>query len=204
MGVDLASTDAPFGLMPYGQLLGANMYAIVTANATAFYVGDMVEQSGTSYLTPHMGNLMGCAVEETGAAGTLLGSVLAVYDHNFKHLLYMPASTTGNSTIAGYALVADHADQLYLAQEDGDTSSIVAANVGLNVDLVSTASGSTNTGLSGMEIDSDTVASTSTLGFRIVGVHEDDTISSAGAAGNHCRFILKMNAAFKGSNSAGA
>jgi len=196
---DMASTDAAFGLEPWGNILHVGMYAIVTAYGTAIYHGTLMEAVGDSALTPHMGNLQRAAVEETGAAGSLLGAVVGIFDHNMDPLNYLPASTTGNNTIAGYVAVADHPDQEYIAQEDGDTSSMTSASIGLNVDMVGTG-GSTTTGISTMELDSDTVNTTSTLGLKVIGVHPEDTLSSAGAAGNWCRFIVKMNSAHRGSN----
>jgi hypothetical protein len=200
---DLAAVDMPDGLTPYGPVLRANYYSIVTSNAVAVYHGALMEAVGTTYYTPVFGNLPAAISEETGAAGTIIGAVLAIYDHNFCPVLYLPASTTGNGVIAGYALIADHSEQVYIAQEDGDTSSIVAANIGLAADMVGTT-GSTVTGRSYMEIDSNTIAGTATLALHVIGVHPEDTISSAGAAGNHCRFLVKINAAYKDAATAGA
>jgi hypothetical protein len=203
MGINMASTDAPFGLQPWGKLLGASYYAIVTANATAIHPGDLMERGATSLATPHMGQLMQALMEETGAAGSELGACLACFDHNFNPLLYIPVTTTGNGTIAGYVLVADDPMQTYIVQEDGVGESTVAASIGLNADMIATHAGSTVTGRSGMELDSSTKNTTATLALKILGVHPDDTISAAGAAGTWCRFIVKVNSAHLGSNIAG-
>lgn len=204
MGVDLASTDAPFGFQVYGPCLHASMYAVVTTYGTAIFIGDSGEIGGTAITTARFGTIQNFQVEETGAIGSMLGAVLSLYDSTGLPVNTIAASTTGDGTVAGYALVADHQDQEYLVQEDGDTSSLQVADIGLNIDGVSTAGGSTTTGLSGMEIDSNTVATTSTLAWKLIGVHPDDTISAAGAAGTNCRFIVKMNAAHRGSNVDGA
>jgi hypothetical protein len=203
MGTDMATTDAPFGFQPYGNILSANIYAVVTSNATAAFVGDLMEAVGTAITTSKFGTIQAAITEETGAAGSLLGACLACFDEDMMPCTSIAASETGDGTVAGYVLVADHPNQLYIAQEDGDTSSLQVADIGNNVDAVSTASGSTTTGLSGMEIDSDTQNTTATLAFKLLGVHPDDTISSAGAAGNHARFIVKMNSAYMGSNTSG-
>ena len=92
--------------------------------------------------------------------------------------------------------------QRYLVQEDGDTSSLQVADIGLNVDGVGTT-GSTTTGRSLMEIDSDSAATTNTLAWKIVGIHPDDTISAAGAAGNHARFIVMPNSSHLAANVVG-
>ena len=201
---DMASTDAPFGFMPYGDILRANWYAIVTEYATAVHVGDAAEIGGTAITTKRRGTIQNMQVEETGAAGSMLGSVLSLEDSSGVPVSYLAASTVGDGTVAGYALISDHPQQVYIAQEDGDTSSIVAANIGLNVEGISTHSGDTNTGRSKMELDSSSVATTGTLAWKLIGVHPDDSISSAGAAGNHARFIVMVNSAHKGSNVLGA
>uniref|UniRef100_A0A6H1ZLN7 Putative structural protein n=1 Tax=viral metagenome TaxID=1070528 RepID=A0A6H1ZLN7_9ZZZZ len=204
MGIDLASTDAPFGFIPYGNVLSANIYAIVTAYGTAVYTGDAAEIGGTAITTKLYGTIQNMQVEETGAAGSMLGAVLALFDSTGMPASYIASSTTGDSTVAGYALVADHPLQKYLVAENGVTSSIVVANIGLNVDGVSTHAGDTNTGRSKMEIDSNTVADTATLAWKLLGVHPDDTISAAGTAGNHCRFIVMPNSAHIAPNVVGA
>lgn len=191
----MGNSDRPFGLEPWGNILGTGLYAIATAYGTAVFNRDQVEHNGTSYATKYGGAVPGAAVEETGAAGSLLGSVLAVFDHNMDPLYYLPASTTGDGVVAGYVLVADHPMQKFLIQEDGDTTPVAAASIGLNADCISTHTGDTNTGRSKMELDSDTVNTTSTLGVKIHEAHPDDTINSA-----YCRFIVSINSHHNGSN----
>jgi len=201
MSMDQASTDAPTGLTPYGQVLSTQLCCIATNPTPAYYTGHMVEHGGTTLSTP-MGQLVSVAVEETGAAQSIFGVIIALYDSDYDPVKYLAAATTGDGTIAGYALVADHPRQLFVAQEDGDTSSMQIANMGLNVDCTG-VTGSTSTGRSYMELDSDTVANTATLALKILGPHPHDTISAAGAAANHCRFIVQINSAWADFNIAG-
>lgn len=202
--MDFATTDAPFGFQPHGELLRARYYAIVTEYGTAVFPGDAAEIGGTAISTAKMGTLQNMQVEETGAAGSILGAVLGLLDSDGMPTGSIAASTVGDGTVAGYALVADHPQQEYIVQEDGDTSSIVVANVGLNANGISTHSGDTDTNRSKMELDSSSVATTATLAWKILGVHPDDTISAAGAAGNYCRFIVMPNSAHKAANVVGA
>lgn len=199
-GPDHVSTDAAFGFIPWGPVIRANMYAIVTNNAVAVYRGMLMENVGTALLTPKMGYLQQAISEETGADGTIIGAVLAIFNHDMEPVKYLAASTTGDGVIAGYALIADSPDQLYLAQEDGDTSSLAAADIGLNVDAIGTT-GDTNTGLSYMEIDSSSKNTTNSLALKLVGIHPDDTIASGAAAGGHARFIVKINSAYMGNGA---
>lgn len=201
--MDMSTTDAAFGLEPWGPVLRAQLYAIATNPTNAIGRGTLMEATGTALATPKYGTLQGAIDEETGAAGTILGAVLATFDYKGDPCNYIAASETGNGTIAGYALIADHPQQLYIAQEDGDTSSLVAANIGLAADMVGSGVDS-NTGRSSMEIDSDTIAGTATLALRIVNIHPDDSISAAAAAGNHARFICFINSSYYGSATVGA
>lgn len=200
---DMSSTDAAFGFMPYGNLLSANWYAIITNYGTAMYVGHACEIGGTAITTARRGTIQNVQTEETGAAGSILGAVLAFEDSDGVPVSYIAASTTGDSVVAGYALVADHPLQRYLVQEDGDTSSIVVANIGLNVEGIGTG-GSTTTGISTMEIDSSSVNTTATFAWKLLGVHPDDTISAAGAAGNYARFIVMPCSSHIAANVVGA
>ena len=187
---DMASTDAAFGLCPWGGMkAGAcQMYSIVTSCAAGFYHGVLVEQGGEALLTPAMGYLQQCVPEEQGAAGSILGVVMALFDEDMTPVQYIATSEAGNSTIAGYALVCDDPYQQYIIQEDGDSSSLQAADIGLNAEAVGVG-GSTGTGISTMELDSSSKATTATLALKILGVHPEDTISTDGSAGTYCRFI---------------
>lgn len=202
MGIDMASTDAAFGFQPWGEVLRANIYAIVTANATALGPGMLMEAVGAGLTTKHFGTIQSAISEEGGAAGSILGAVLACFDENYMPVSYIAATTTGDGTIAGYALIADHPQQMYIAQEDGDTSSLAVADIGLNVEAIGTGV-STTTGLSTMEIDSSSKNTTATIGMKLLGVHPDDTISADAAAGNHARFICMVNTAHLAPNVAG-
>ena len=186
MGIDMATTDAAFGFAPYQELKHASMYAVVTSNAVQVCIGDSVETVGTAISTAKFGTLQAAITEETGAAGSHLGVVLACFDDDGFPINRIPVTTVGDSTVAGYVLVADDPEQEYLVQEDGDTSSLVVANIGLNCDAVSTGTPTaSNNYLSKMELDSNTIANTNSLAWKVIGVHPDDTISAAGAAGNY-------------------
>ena len=100
--------------------------------------------------------------------------------------------------MAGYVMVADDPTQLYVAQEDGDTTSLNIYAVALNAAAIATHAGSTGTGLSGMEIDSSTAATGAgtaiTLPLKILYAHPEDTVTNATTAGNRARWIVTINA----------
>lgn len=194
----MSNTDAPFGFKPFGPVIHAEWYPVATSYGTAIFVGDHVECTNTGLACKVFGGdtRMGVEIDVTGAAGDELGVVLNVMDSNGDPLSYLPASTTGDSVVAGYVLVADHPDQEYLVQEDGEVTPIAAASIGLNVAVISTHTGNTTNGVSKMEIDSDSVSTTNTLAYKILRSYKDDTVGSA-----YCRYIVKLNpnAAYLGS-----
>ena len=186
----MANTDAPFGFKPYGDVLRANWYPIVTSNGTACFVGDLMGAVNTGLVCKVFDGdtRMSVISQYAGGAGDIMGVCLELMDSNGVPISYLPASTVGDGVVAGYALIADHPDQLFLAQEDGDTTPIAAASVGLNADAISTHTGNTTTGLSKMEIDSDSVNTTNTLALRIVQSYKGDTVGSA-----WCRWVVIVN-----------
>jgi len=148
-------------------------------------------------LTPHHGYLPQVLQYTSGGLGLGVGVITACFDYHMKPVGYIASSEAGNSVIAGYVMVSDHPQQIYVVQEDGDTGSIGATGVGNNIDAIATHAGNTGTFKSGMEIDSNTSATTSTLAFRIIGIHPDDTPASASTVtGHHCRYLVQMNAGF--------
>lgn len=186
----MANTNAPFGFRPYGPVLHAEWYPIPTSNATAFYIGDWVEIQNTGLVCKVFGGdtRLGIEIDLTGAAGDELGAVIALMDHNGDPIKYLPTTQTGDGVVAGYALIADSPFQQFIVQEDGDTTPIAAASLGLNCVVTAGSGGSTKTGLSSHMLDSNTVANTNTFAVRIVQSYKDDTVGSA-----YCRFIVVPN-----------
>jgi hypothetical protein len=203
MGVDYSSTDAAFGFQPYGQMLRAQLYAVATAPTINVAVNDIVVHGSTMVSTP-VGYL---PIIEDGSVPDgdpqILGSVIACFDENMKHLQYIAATRTGNSTIAGYVMVADHPDQLFLVQEDGDGNAIDLTEAGMNCDLIAATlcAPDTNTGLSTMELDSTSAANTEALQFRLLWPHQDDTPATDTQA--NARWVVRANEHFYSATQAG-
>lgn len=190
MGIDMATINAPFGLMPWGNVLEAHMYCLKDTVETSIYHGDLMEHGGTTLLTPTYGQLIEAVREAEGAAGSILGAVLEIFDVDGDPILYMDDATVGNGTIAGYVLLADHPLQQFIAQEDGDTGSLQIADMGIVCKMIGTGVGDNVTGLSSMMIDGN--GGTGTPAVHLIAPHPDDTISAAGAASNYCRFICEL------------
>ena len=196
----MANNDAPFGFKPWGEVLRARLYGVITAPTINVMTNDMVH-GGLDSVAATQGRGQMMAIEDAniipatpGDNAQLLGCVLSCFDQNMVPISYIAATRVGDGTVAGYVLVADHPMQQFVAQEDGDTAAIVAADIGLNFDIYSPAlsAGNTSTGISKQEIDSDSHNVTVTIALRLFGMAypNQDTIGSAG-----CRWIVQVNPA---------
>lgn len=199
MGKDMASVDAPMGFQVYGECLRERLYAVATAPTIHVYHGDIVLHGGTAIATK-FGTLPiiedGAVPDGVADTQKILGAVTAVFDEHMDPVSYIAATEAGDSTVAGYVLVADHPDQLFIAQEDGVTNAIDLAEVGGNADIISVAlcAGNTTTGISTQEIDSDTAAATAALDVKLHFPHPDDTV--ANDTNCHARWIVSINTHF--------
>jgi hypothetical protein len=189
----MANTDKPFGFKPYGPVLRAEWYPVGTAYGYSIFHNDPIQRAATP--TGLVCKVFGSDTREsvilqatTGAAAVTLGAAIGFMDSNGDPLLYLPASTTGDSVVAGYVLVADHPLQLFVVQEDGDGTPIAAANIGLNVEVILTHAGVAARGTSRQEIDSSSVNTTNTFAYRLVRSYPGDTVASA-----YCRWIVIAN-----------
>jgi hypothetical protein len=206
MGKDMASVDAPMGFQVYGNCLRERLYAVATAPTIGFYVGDVVMHGGDALATK-WGTLPivedGAVVDGVANAEKLLGAVTACFDENMDPCLYIAPLEAGDGTLAGYVLVADHPEQLFIAQEDGATNAIDLDEVGTNVDIVSTTNsvGSNYTGISAQELNSDTAANTAALDVKLHFPHPDDTVGNNTDC--HARWIVSINAHFYSGENAG-
>jgi hypothetical protein len=161
----MANIDKAFGLRPIGNLsaTGAQKqygYEIADNQSGTIFQGDLVALSAgfiTRFLpathTAAVGVFNGCNyVDPTTGKPT------------FRN--YYPGSvniTTGKII----ADVIDDPSQLFLIQCD---ASIAAADIGKNADVIGTG-GSTTTGVSTMELNSSTLATTAALNLKTVGLY---------------------------------
>jgi len=182
----MANIDAAFGLRPIakvgsapGGTTGTTKYSIADNQSTAIFTGDPVKykSDGTVEVATagdaSCGVFMGCFYTDPTTSKP-----------TYKN--YFPASLSPGDAIA---FVADDPDQLFIAQQDSDSSNIVAADLNLNADLVF-GSGSTTTGISGVEIDSSSKNTTATLQVRLVDFYD---IPSNDATANNSVLVVKIN-----------
>lgn len=184
----MANPDFARGLQPWGPLLRARLYALVQSIATAMYHGDLVE-TVSGGIVSKFGNYTSIITEAEGAAFTLVGGVLALFDEDMDPVMYVAASETGDDVVAGYALVADHHEQEFVAQATGTAISI--DNCGQTVQMTNVG-GTTGTGLSLMEIDGTTGSgATATNALQLSNPVPDQDVTLT-----NCDWICKVNTHF--------
>lgn len=201
----MAQASAPFGFKPWERVIHAGLYVVPTAPTLNIMLQDMVAADPAAIATTKGNGLAAVAIADSAIISTtvgaiLLGSVLACFDEDMDPILYIPAARVGDGTVAGYVLVADSPDQLYLAQEDSVTDDIALADVGLNFEIYSpgVSLGNTSTGISKQMIDSNSHATTITVSVKVLSAHPDDNPVND----HYSRWICKINAHFLGSNAA--
>ena len=161
----MANIDKAFGLRPIGNLsaTGAQKqygYEIADNQAGTIFQGDLVALSAgfiTRFLpathTAAVGVFNGCNyIDPTTGKPT------------FKNFYPGSVNITAGKIIAD---VIDDPSQLFLVQCD---AGFVAADVGKNADVIGTG-GSTTTGVSTMELNSSTLATTAALNLKTVGLY---------------------------------
>ena len=204
MATNMATTDAPFGFIPYGPVLRVQRYAVNTAPTINLCPGDLVAAGGAVVSTPK-GYLMDVddAAVPDGDPG-ILGSIISCEDEDGYPLAYIAPARVGNSTIAGYVMVADHPDQLYLAQEDGDTNAIDLAEGSQNANVLSASlcAPNTDTGRSTMQIDSTSAGTSGDLNVKLIQPYIDDI--PADDDNPYCRWVCTIVEHFYGTATAGA
>jgi len=190
----MANKDAPFGFKPWGPVLRANLYAVPTAPTINICVGDAVMEDLTDVISAKLG--LGHAVYDAAVPTTTegdtrqyLGVVLAVFDEKLDPVQYLAPAEAGDATTAGYVLVADHPDQLFVAQMDG---ALTAANIGYHYEITSVALCAPNsrTGLSTQEVASAGANVTATIPLKILSQAYPDEDSYAAAG---CRVVVQFN-----------
>ena len=161
----MANIDKAFGLRPIGNLsaTGAQKqygYEIADNQAGTIFQGDLVVLTAgfiSRFLpashTAAVGVFNGCSyIDPTTGKPT------------FKNFYPGSVNITSGKIVAD---VIDDPSQLFLVQCD---AGFVAADVGKNADVIGTG-GSTTTGVSTMELNSSTLATTAALNLKTVGLY---------------------------------
>jgi len=164
----MATTSAPRGLKPIG-LLGGLPFAgstqsilIKSGYSTAIFNGDVVGYGNVASSTDDGYLVRETAASEVNPIGVFMGC--SYTDPNTSQLTfsqYYPGSITADDI---RAVVAINPFTLYEVQADG---AVAQTSLGMTLDLVQTASGSTATGNSGLQADASTASVGGEL-FKIV------------------------------------
>lgn len=184
----MANVDRVNGFRPVKYANGspytgqANLYYIPSTDSTAVFVGDLVKLAGSASADGYP------TVAQAAAGDTPVGVVVGFYPLNTKPGFISSGSLSLDTpqyraaSTNRYVMVADSPDLVCEAQEDGEGGALAVTNIGQNASIV-VAAGSTTTGASGMEVDSSTAATTSTLVLRLLGFTDrpDNEIGSANA-----------------------
>jgi hypothetical protein len=180
----MANVSRVNGFRPVKHLNGSpwngqtNKYWVAAADGTALFVGDLVKLSGTADVD---GN---ASAIQAAAGNTCIGPVVWMEPNPLDLTQnYRPASQNlANQNAGRWVYVADSPDLIMEAQEDAVGGTLAVTNIGQNVEFI-VAAGSTTTGQSGMQVDSSTANTTSTLTLRLMGFSQrpDNEVGVANA-----------------------
>lgn len=177
----MANVDAAFGLKPIRHLNGSPWNGQTTtchiplATGTNFFVGDAVQLAGSSDATGKYATVAHATITTTGFifgvitgfSNVIAGTVKSDFPDDLTKV-YGPASTDR------FPEVCIDPDVIYIIQDDGEAA-LTIDSVGLNANGIGTMSsaGSTVTGLSGLELDSNGNPPATTAGdvFHILALH---------------------------------
>ena len=166
----MANVNYPRGLQWHRNLLQATEYTLSAAYAQDLFIGDPVITNGTS---------RDVVIATAGTGNAITGAILGIYDLDKVPLNYWDSGHVG----IGYVVVADHPDQVFVAQGDGLVSFLDADDANGNINLVA-GTGSTVNYLSGWELDdSDTGGATPGDQIRLIRPEQitDNTVGIANA-----------------------
>ena len=187
----MANVDAPFGMRPIGNVVGGSdfqttEYLIRDNENVSIFQGDAVEtddnNSGEGIVrietvtnVDSIGVFNGCLIDSDPSTGK----------PKFSNFYSQTNITQGK--IKGF--VFDNPYQRYLIQGDSATAS-AQTDVGKVADTVATHSGSTTTGISGIELDVSDLAATDGQ-LRVTGFTGDPSNNEIGST--HANYVVYFN-----------
>ena len=190
----MANRDLPLGLKPIGRLDGTPWNGRVTVyygTGAAIYKGSPVKHGGTG---DTLGEVPACAIA-SASSQAIVG--VAIGFGNTKMLaadLTDLDKTYKAASDSCYVAVIDDPNVVFEAQEDNASASLAVTDIGQGVKLASIGSGSTVTGHSSAEIDSDSPNgdASGTYPFKLLGIVDrpDNEL------GSYCKWKVMLNSAF--------
>lgn len=182
----MANKDAAFGMKPVRMIGGApytggqSRYRIAANYGTSIFQGDMVAQvtGGTVEVhadggtVPVVGVFNGCKYTDPTSGEQVFSN-------------YYPASTNASDIIA---FIIDDPNVVYEVQAD-DTFPV--ADLFGNFDIVYTSAGSTQTGISGAELDVTTGATATTLPIKAIDISQDPNNDDVASANTNVLVVIQ-------------
>jgi len=182
----MANLDSPFGLRPVRMVNGSpfsnqqNRYRIAANYGTSIYQGDLVQV------------VTGGGIERVAASGS--GLILGVFNGctytdpstgKQKWSNYYPASTNASDIIA---FVIDAPDTVFEVQAD---AAFPVADLFGNFDIVDNSPvGDTTSGISNLELDVTTGATTSTLPLKAIDISQDPLNDDVATANTNVLVVI--------------
>lgn len=160
---------------------GVNLYTIAAGDGTATFVGDLVKQPATGTAELFNDAYVMDVVQATAAA-TVTGAVVGFHSDTRDSLLYRAASTLRG------VYVCDDPRMIFEVPEVDTGTAFTVNDIGLNCNFV-VGTGSTTTGLSAMQLNNATEATTNTLDCQIVGFENRPD----NAVGSTARWLVRLN-----------
>jgi len=187
----MPNVDTPFGMRPVADLTGrpwtgaVQAFSTASGDATAIYIGDPVKLSGTSQT---INGRVYLDVDQAATGDVIVGVVVGVDPvlgagaGGRDSTIYRAASTVR------ILYVCTDPNAVFEIQEVSGGTALTANDAGLNANFT-VGSGSATTGLSGVELNNATEATTNTLDLHIVGlVPRDDN-----EIGEHAKWLVRIN-----------
>ena len=187
----MANQETAYGLRPIGMVgsgpnsTGITEYEIASNNTNAIFNGEIVVPLNTGFIDQ--------AGDTAGGTTQALGVLTGVQYHDsvqkkpvFSN--YWPGSNnvSVDTNHPVRAFVADNPNQLFQCASDASLTDKATAQAAVfaNATLGTSArSGSTSTGRSSSALSVSSIATTATLGLRIVGIQDDADNEDYAAAG---------------------
>jgi len=177
----MATSNTPFGLKYHSGPMQLIKVDITSSYGTALYKGDCVAVVTAGTYERH-----------TPGSG-ISGVAWAFVRSDGMMASYVPASDT---TYTYDAIINVHPDTLYVVQEDGDTTALALTDIGNNCNLIYTETASTASGVSAMELDSSSKATTTTLDCHLFGladwIEPDGSKTTFGTLAN-AKYLVKVH-----------
>ena len=181
----MANIDSAFGLIPIAKVGqnpnngGLTRYDVGATQTTAIFTGDPVKYKNDG------------TVEVATATDALLGVARGGFytDPTTSKPTWSPYIPATTATTDAKVFVCDDPMQTFIAQQDSVVSNLVAANLNENANLIFNA-GSTTKGVSGIEIDSSSAATTATHQVRLIDFWD---VPDNDATANNSVLVIKIN-----------